>query len=189
MRPDPKPDKPPPKAKKPIRKVSEKKQKIKKGVTFITAEEFQKLKQTSVKKKGKLRVGTKSVNPEKKLEDAFSKYIRVRDANNEGMCICITSGKLIHWTLADCGHGHGRQHGATKYHEMNNHAQNRKHNRFEEGRKDLYAVNVDKRYGAGTWEMLEYLSRKPLKLERFEIEAMTKYYTDEFERIKKEKGL
>lgn len=89
----------------------------------------------------------------------------------------------------DCGHGIGRQHKATKYHEKNNHAQCKKCNGFEGGRRETYKEEVDKRYGAGTWDTLEVLSRGVCKRGQFEIDALTKHYQAEAARLKKEKGL
>lgn len=120
----------------------------------------------------------------------FSRYIRVRDAKPfTGVCTCFTCGRIRNWKDMDCGHGIGRQHMATKYHEANNHAQCKLCNGFEEGRKDLYAENVDLKYGKGTWNKLLVLSRGISKLGKFEFDQMAKYYKAEFERIKKEKNI
>jgi hypothetical protein len=89
----------------------------------------------------------------------------------------------------DCGHGIGRQHKSTKYDERNNHAQCKKCNGFEGGRREVYKVEVDKRYGHGTWDTLEVLSRRICKRGAFEIEALTEHYQAEVARLKKEKGL
>lgn len=106
----------------------------------------------------------------------FSKYIRLRDSDDNGYIRCFTCGRLVFWKEADCGHGHGRQHKGTKYNEKNNHAQCTDCNWHNEGRKDRYAKAVDKRYGAGTWDLLEMLSRRPLKLSQFDIDTLGNYY-------------
>lgn len=87
----------------------------------------------------------------------------------------------------DCGHGHGRQHGATKYMEMNNHAQCGPCN-LDGGRQDIYKIEVDKKYGAGTWDLLDVLARQTKKnLSAFEIEHLTRHYIKEFEKMNKPK--
>lgn len=183
---------------KPIPKINEKRKSelsgpVKKdfaGNRLYSIEELKKLQNDVVRTNRKNKPVKSNPDPEAKLWKQFSIYIRERDADRFGMCRCITSGKMIHWVNTDCGHGIGRQHRATKYHEQNNHAQGRKHNRFEEGRKDLYSKEVDRRYGAGTWEKLEILSRTTYKkLSSDEINVLTEHYRSEANRIKKEKGL
>lgn len=120
----------------------------------------------------------------------FSKYIRVRDAQPfTGLVKCFTCGGRHNWKEMDCGHGVGRQHMGTKYHEQNNHSQCTSCNVYNEGRKDVYMVEVDKRYGTGTWNKLLILSRGICKRAKFEFDVMAKYYREEFERIKKEKNI
>jgi uncharacterized C2H2 Zn-finger protein len=132
----------------------------------------------------------KTVDIEAKLWKQFSIYIRVRDADENGIVKCISCGKLFHWSKTDAGHGIGRQHLATKYHEQNNHAQCRKDNRYEEGKKEAYAKEVDKRYGAGTWNKLLVLSKSTVKrLSQFQIDVLTIHYKNQSNEIKAEKGL
>lgn len=127
---------------------------------------------------------------ERTLDDIFSIYIRIRDAKAfTGMGVCFTCRRPVHWTMGDCGHGVGRQHKATKYHEQNNHLQCRKCNRFEEGRKDLYEKAVDKKYGPGSWSRLEVLSRSTCKRGRFEFQVLADHFRAETVKLKKLKNL
>lgn len=119
-----------------------------------------------------------------KLWKVFSEYIRRRDSDSEGNCICITCGLRRPWRQMDCGHGIGRQHKATKYSEVNNHAQCKRCNGFEGGRREVYKEEVDKRYGAGTWDKLEVQSRQTCKRGQFEIDMMTKHYKSLLEKFK-----
>lgn len=133
---------------------------------------------------------TKKQSSERKLEDAYSLYIRIRDAKAfTGYGVCITCRKPVYWKDGDCGHGIGRQHKATKYHEQNNHLQCRSCNRFNEGRKDLYSKAVDRLYGPGTWSKLEVLSRGTCKRSQFEIDIMTVQYRALAEKLRKDKNL
>lgn len=106
----------------------------------------------------------------------FSKYIRLRDADDQGICKCFTCGRVKHWKQMDCGHGIGRQYKATKYDEKNNHAQCKRCNGFEEGRKDIYSKRVNQLYGEGTWERLQILSKATCKRTQFEIDTLCDYY-------------
>lgn len=124
-----------------------------------------------------------------KLWRVFSVWVRLRDADSNGLCRCITSGKLIPWTECDAGHFISRRHMATKYDERNVHAQGRGHNRLHAGEQLLYAKAIDKKYGSGTADKILARSRGTRKFEQFEIDALTKHYQAEVARLKKEKGL
>lgn len=124
-----------------------------------------------------------------KLWKVFSVYIRLRDANEQGYCVCCTSGQLIHWKDCDAGHFISRRHLATKYHEQNVHAQRRFDNRFSSGNQFQYALFIDKKYGKGTAEKLLALSRQRKSLSKFEIDELTKYYKEKIEELKTIKGL
>jgi len=43
----------------------------------------------------------------KKTWDWFSKYIRLKYADENGMCKCYTCGREYHWKKIQCGHGLG----------------------------------------------------------------------------------
>lgn len=116
---------------------------------------------------------------DKKLWKVFSEFIRLRDANANGYCKCITCGLIRHWKQMDCGHGIPRQHKATKFHEQNNHAQCKRCNGFEGGKREVYKIEVDKRYGAGTWDKLEVMSRMTAKRAQFEFDVMEEYYKEQ----------
>jgi hypothetical protein len=126
---------------------------------------------------------------DKKLWKAFSLYIRLRDTDENGYGSCITCGRVIHYTKGDCGHGIPRQHKATKYHEFNNFLQCKRCNGFEGGKREVYKEEVNRRYGDGTWEKLEVMSRSVCKRGQFEIDVMTTHYLKEVEKLKKMKGL
>lgn len=113
---------------------------------------------------------------DKKLWKVFSEYIRLRDADEQGYCKCFTCGLIRHWKQMDCGHGIGRQHKGVKYNEKNNHAQCKKCNGFEGGMRERYKQEMDKRYGAGTWDLMELASKAPSRWTQFEIDALEKYY-------------
>jgi hypothetical protein len=125
---------------------------------------------------------------EAKLWKAFSNFIRLRDADSEGYCKCFTCGAIRWWTDGDCGHGIGRQHKGTKYNERNNHWQCKRCNGFEGGKRELYKQEVDRRYGEGTWALMEIAARKPRKFSAFELQVMTDHYKTEFEKLKKLKA-
>lgn len=126
---------------------------------------------------------------EDKLWDIFSIWVRLRDSDNQGVGKCFTCGKPIHWTKADCGHGIGRQHKATKFNECNNHLQCKKCNGFEGGRMDIYKENMNKKYGPQTWEKMEIAARGTVKWSGFILQNNIDYYTEQTRILKEQKGM
>jgi hypothetical protein len=126
---------------------------------------------------------------DKKLWKAFSEFIRLRDSNEHGIVYCITCGSPRNWKGVDAGHGIGRQHLSTKFHEQNNHGQCKPCNGFEAGQRDIYRIRVDQKYGPGTWDKLILISRQTCKRSQFEIDVMEKYYKQEVVKLKKLKGI
>lgn len=124
-----------------------------------------------------------------KLWKVFSEYIRLRDANDEGYCFCITSGRPVHWKLCDAGHFISRRHQATKFDEQNVNAQSRFSNRFNAGEQFAYAKAIDKKYGPGTADKILVRSRMTCRRDQFEIDVMTKYYSQLVKELRKLKGL
>ncbi len=76
----------------------------------------------------------------KKLDAVFSKYIRLRDADQEGYCRCATCGEKHHWTKIQAGHFISRKHYATRWDERNVHAQCVACNVFRYGEQYKYSL-------------------------------------------------
>lgn len=118
----------------------------------------------------------------------FSIYIRLRDVTIDGgYGRCFTCKKIIHWREGDCGHGVGRQHWGTKYNEKNNALQCKKCNGFEAGRQDLYAIEMDKRDGPGSWDLMN-ARMNGKKISAIEAKLSAKFYENESIKLAKQKG-
>lgn len=130
----------------------------------------------------------KKTSLENILDTWFSKYIRLRDADEFGICTCITCGTRKKWDsgFMDCGHFQTRQHLAVKYNEKNCNAQCRRCNSHEGGRQYEHGIAIDKKYGKGTAEMLILLSKaRGNKLGDQWYEEMIKVYKDKVKKILK----
>lgn len=125
----------------------------------------------------------------RKLDEIFSLYIRLRDTDANGYGKCITSGKFVHFKDADCGHFISRNNMATRWDEKNANLQSRKDNRFLSGKQFVHGLAIDKKWGAGTAELMLIRSRAPYKLHEFELEAKIAYYKSEVEKLKKMKSI
>lgn len=120
----------------------------------------------------------------------FSKMIRLRDADENGFCKCFTCYARGHWKCFQAGHFVKRNRLAVKFHKKNVHAQCVSCNRWQKGNEGIYAVNLDKRYGAGTAEMLVDLGRtRGAKLGRDWYEYHIGIFKTEANLLLREKGL
>lgn len=94
-----------------------------------------------------------------RLDKLFSEYIRRRDADCNGMVKCVTCGRLLHWKEGDCGHYVPRDRRAVRWTKTNAHFQCPYCNRFRNGEQSLHGMYIDRRYGKGTAQQLQDISR------------------------------
>ena len=126
----------------------------------------------------------------KELDKWFSLYIRLREATSEGMVQCFTCSKVAHYKQGmQCGHFQSRRHHATRWNEQNCQVQCVACNMFGQGEQFRFGLNIDVKYGAGTSEELQFLSKTSLKKVRFEYENDIRYYKAIVDNLKKEKGI
>lgn len=132
----------------------------------------------------------KKTDYKKKLDEIFSVYIRLKYANSNGFCKCISCGHMHHWTRIQNGHYMSRQYLSTRFDENNCRPQCVACNIFQHGNIQLYRRGLVKEIGA---EMVDMVETKALsvttKYYDWEYEQMFNHYKKEVERLKKEKGL
>jgi hypothetical protein len=119
----------------------------------------------------------------------FSKYVRIRDADSDGIIHCISCGRPVLWKHADAGHFVKRQHMTLRFNEKNVNAQCKRCNWPEQGNDTGYAKGLDRKYGPGTAEKLMILKNGSHHLGQFELKIIAKHYRNRFNELKKEKGL
>jgi len=122
---------------------------------------------------------------QRKLDEAFSKYIRLRDANEDGYIRCISCGKVVHWKEADVGHYILRKHMSLRYNGTNCNAQCRECNRFDESNAAGYTLGLIERYGTGIIETLNAFKHQQNKISETEAQAMLKFYNLETKELMK----
>jgi len=120
-----------------------------------------------------------------KLDKIFSTYIRMRDADENGVCICIACGKMYFWKLMDAGHFVNRRCMGLRYSETNCQCECRRCNRFDEGNIINFAEGLKKKYGEDVVDKLMIAKNTSVKYTRFELETMIKYYNQEVKKFKK----
>jgi len=132
----------------------------------------------------------KSISKLKKLLDKwFSLFIRLRDADDNGLCQCFTCGKVDHYKKLQCGHFQSRRKHSTRWNITNCQVQCVKCNMFNQGEQYKFAIGLDSKYGEGTADELIFLSNQTTKFTRVEYEDYVFYYKSIVENLKKEKGI
>lgn len=115
----------------------------------------------------------KTVSQLKKLADqAFSTYVRLRDADKYGLANCISCGARKPWKELQNGHFVSRTSSTLRYDEENCNAQCVGCNMFKQGNQYAYSIALDLKYGDGT--------AKKLHDQRFETHKFTR---DELQEI------
>ena len=115
---------------------------------------------------------------EKELDRVFSIFIRMRDANENGIVHCISCGKADHWTAMDNGHYISRVHRSTRWHELNCHVQCKRCNIFMKGNYPAYALALTRKFGANVLEELSALKNTTAKISSFEMQEMIEHYRE-----------
>lgn len=123
------------------------------------------------------------------LDRVFSVFIRLRDADSEGFVRCITSGKRMWWRDSQCGHFLSRRYNATRFHEMNSHAQSPYDNCYLAGNQYIYGLKIAEKYGEHVPTMLVELSKTDFKFSIEWLSDKIEHYTREVQKLKLEKGL
>lgn len=122
----------------------------------------------------------------KDLDKVFSLYIRLRHASKDGIVKCFTCDKTAHYKKMHAGHFMSRKHYATRWDsEIGNvQVQCPRCNLFGQGEQYAFGKLLDIRFGEGTAEKLQELSRTTVKYMRFEYEDMIKFYKEKVDAIK-----
>lgn len=111
----------------------------------------------------------------KKLDSAFSQYIRLREAV-DGEAICVTCGLKLPWKQLQCGHYETRGDFPTRWDETNCHPQCVACNVFRKGNYTVYARYMIARYGADKLDELAKKAKSGTKITTPEIREMIETY-------------
>jgi hypothetical protein len=130
-----------------------------------------------------MRQSKNKKNAKSKADKYFSKYIRLRDSDSNGLSKCITCGTFKSWKEMDCGHFISRRFESVRYDEQNAHAQCKKCNRFENGNQFEHGMKLDKKYGEGTAESLLQKSKMICRRKKSDYEWIAKEYKQKIEQL------
>ena len=107
----------------------------------------------------------------------FSRYIRMKDADDFGMVRCFTCGKVDHWKKMDAGHfksqGH---HKKLKFFEKNVQVQCTRCNRFLHGNLGEFHRLLVVKYGQGIDDEFSIIEATKGKMSSQDFEFMAEDY-------------
>jgi hypothetical protein len=133
---------------------------------------------------------SKNITSAKRTADKwFSIYIRLRDSDSNGLSKCITCDTTKEWREMDCGHFMSRRFLSVRYDKRNANAQCQSCNQFGAGEQYRHGKAIDLKFGKGTADELNKLSRKITKLSKVEIMEVAQEYKQMAEEIAEIKGL
>ncbi len=111
------------------------------------------------------------------LDKAFSRFIRMRDADDSGLVRCVTCGREYHWRDGHAGHFIKRQYLATRYDPRNAHFQDAYCNTYRGGALVEYTLYMIKRYGQEVIDELMKAKHQTVRYTREDWETLLAKYS------------
>lgn len=116
----------------------------------------------------------------KELDTIFSQFIRLRDADGNGICYCVTCGKPYPWKEIQNGHFISRSKLATRFDEDNCHAQCYGCNVCHYGEVIKYMLWMENQYGR---QFVDKLIKKSEEIVKISIPQYKESIADYKERV------
>jgi hypothetical protein len=114
----------------------------------------------------------------KRLDTVFSQYIRLRNANPQGIAECYTCGKRDDWKRLQNGHFQSRKHYGTRWDETNCQVQCVSCNVYKYGEQYKFGVRLDEDFGYGTAERLHTKATQITKYSNNDLQELITKYTN-----------
>lgn len=102
----------------------------------------------------------------------LQKLVRMKAADQYGMCQCVTCGKRGHYKEMDAGHFVSRTYSKFKLHEENIHPQCKGCNRYASRSIDDYFIFMCDTYGSDAVRQMIETKREIKKWDRIELTDM-----------------
>lgn len=116
-----------------------------------------------------------------RLDRVFSQYIRLRDSHDDETFACISCGRRLSLSYAQCGHYYPRANMSTRFDPDNCHAECIHCNCFDQNHLEGYRKNLIAKIGEGRVAELDRRAKETKKWSHYELEEMIEFYK---ERIK-----
>jgi hypothetical protein len=124
-----------------------------------------------------------------KLDKIFSEYIRLRDANNDGIVRCYCCGKSLPWRESENMHFIPRRHLSLRYSETNCHAGCTGCNCYNYGNIEKYTARLKKEYGEDIIDRLTVIKNVTHAPSDSDYQILIDHYKLEIKKLRKEKGI
>ncbi len=148
-------------------------------------------KMLSSNRKTLKKVKSQKTSARDRAKAAFQKYCRYRDSNSQGLCSCITCGRLTVWNKnTDGGHYRPAFFNNTCFDERNCNSQCKTCNRARMQTAetiDSYTRNIDKKWGLGTAEDLQIKSHIEKRFTDLDYNGIELYFKNKFNELKKQR--
>lgn len=119
---------------------------------------------------------------EKKLDEVFSRYIRLKYSDANGYCRCISCGHIHHWKKIQNGHYMSRRYKSTRWAEDNCRPQCVACNIYNQGNAQMYRRGLIAQIGEQRVDLIEARARQSVcKYSVFELEQLIEHYKKEIE--------
>ena len=112
----------------------------------------------------------------KRLDSVFSQYMRLKDADSNGMVECYTCGAVRHWKEQQAGHFYTRGRHATRWDESNIRVQDYACNIARSGNYIVFTKKMIAEMGMEAVDELEYKSLNGAKISTPELREKIAYY-------------
>jgi len=141
----------------------------------------------TIKKKALVKKRSKSTKAKlkKKTWDMFSKYIRMKYADENGYAKCITCGKIKHWRELQAGHYIDGRSNAVLFEEDLVHCQCFSCNCMLHGNKSEYASFMYKTYGEKRVDELRRLSKFSVTYSIADLELLHEKFKKKADELEK----
>lgn len=113
-----------------------------------------------------------------KLDKVFSQYIRRRVSDEFGRSKCFTCSKVDEWKNMDAGHFMGRVKMSTRWDEANVQVQCKRCNIFLHGNQYKFGLQLDKKYGEGKADELQFISMQMVKFDSASLQEEIDRYSE-----------
>lgn len=113
-----------------------------------------------------------------KLDKVFSEWVRLSNADEFGICTCVTCGKRLPWREIHNGHFISRRCLPVRFNEKNCNCQCTYCNTFSNGEPQKYFLWMENEYGREEVDKLIALSETMVKLTPSWYEEMIEDYSE-----------
>lgn len=147
----------------------------------------EKAKERRLVKREKKRLSISQLT--KKLDTVFSLFIRLENADKNGMVICFTCGTRHHYKAIHNGHFQSRRFMSTRFDPINCAPQCYACNVGMSGMQYEFGKKIDFLYGQGIADLTVQKSKIVQKFSTEDMLELIEYYTKKVEDLKKEKDI